>query len=108
MQKEFEEKLVNYLKKNGVEEIPSDNKQLLALLDNIAYNKRVDIDFLEIEHNKVKSTETEKDRDNYVKSVQNLEIDVHNAEYYMANIRGIIKQEKRLKRKKFIKKLFKK
>lgn len=101
----FEERLEDYLRKNGIEEIPSNKKEVLKLLNKIVYESKVDIDYTDMLH----SNNNDKLNDEeYVRAIRNLEINLTNAQYYLSNVRGIIKEEKRLKRKEAIKKLFKK
>ena len=104
-EKEFEEGLTDYLKKNGIEEIPTSNKEKLELLKKIVFHSRVDIDFTDLKHSK-EVAKGIKD-DNYINNIHNLEINVYHGLYYISNVKGIIREEKKLERRAKIKKIFK-
>ena len=106
MEQEFEQKLKEYLQKNGVTEIPSDNKKTMQLLKNIIYHSDVDADVAELSYSKLEN-KTEEDTINYLKKVENLTINYHNGLYYLVNIKEIDKAERRIKRVQKIKSLFK-
>ena len=103
IEKEFEENLTNYLKNNGIEEIPSTNKEKLQLLKNIVFNSRVNIDCADLKHSKDVAAGIKDE--GFLENIQNLEVNVHNGLYYIANIRGIVKEERKLERKTKIKKI---
>lgn len=104
MDKEFEEELENYLKENGVKIIPGSNKEKLEILKAIVYNSRYDMDIAELKNN------ADKDKgitdDSYLDKVQNLELNLYNGLYYIINVKGIVKEEKKLKRRIKIKRFF--
>ncbi len=104
MEKEFEENLEKYLKENGVKEVPSTNKEKLEILKKIVFNSKVDIDIADLKN----SNNREKGiTDNtYVDKIQNLEVNVYNGLYYISNVRGIVREERKLERKAKIKKFF--
>lgn len=104
-QKEFEAKVENYLKNNGVKEMPTNNKDKLELLKKIVFSTKVSVDCIDLEHAK-KLAEGIKD-EGYLENVQNLELNISNGLYYISNVRGILKEERKLERKAKIKRIFK-
>ena len=104
VEQEFEENLVNYLKNNGVTEIPNDKKETLQLLKRIVFNSRVNIDCIDMAHTK-EVAKGIKDPE-YINNIHNLELNVYNGLYYISNVNGIIREEKKLAKKSKIKKLF--
>ena len=105
MEKNFEEALVEYLKKNGAKEIPADNKGKLEMLKNIVFNEKTNLDIIDIRNAKAKE-EGSANSNEYLGRITNIHINIHNALYYIANIKAIIKEDKKLKRKAAIKKIF--
>lgn len=104
---EFNKKLENYLKNNGVNDIPTNNKEKLKLLKAIVFNGKVDIDVADLKQAKNRANGV-KDKDNtYFDTIQNLELNVSDGLYYIANIKGIVKEERKLKRRTKIKSFFK-
>ncbi len=105
MEKEFEEKLVEYLKKNGINDIPTTNKEILKTLKNIVYNERVNIDCADLRHNS--NVKSGIDDIGYIDNVQNLEINVQNGLYYIANVGAVVREERKLERIAKFKKILK-
>lgn len=104
MQKEFEEDLEKYLRDNGVRIIPGSNKEKLELLKKIVFNSKIDIDIIDLKNNN--NRENGIIDNSYLDEVQNLEVNVYNGLYYISNVRGIVREEKKLERKAKIKKFF--
>ena len=97
IEKEFEENLVNYLKNNGVTEIPSSNKEKLTLLKKIVFNSRVNIDYTDLKHSKDVADGISDPE--YINNIHNLEVNVYNGLYYSSNVNGILREEKRTRNK---------
>ena len=99
MNKKFEELEINlneYLKNNGVLEIPTDNKEKLKLLKRIYFNSKVEIDVNDLKHSKdVKNGVNDP---TYIDRIQNLEVNAYNSLYYISCVSGIVREEKRMKR----------
>ena len=104
MQKEFEEDLEKYLRDNGVRIIRGSNKEKLELLKKIVFNSKIDIDIIDLKNNN--NRENGIIDNSYLDEVQNLEVNVYNGLYYISNVRGIVREEKKLERKAKIKKFF--
>lgn len=120
---EFNEKLDAFLDKHGYDsEEVMDNKDRLRALRNIAMISENDMIVLEQQYtsNRIDKPELEEDVrvsdrsnysnnfDDYVSTIHNLEVNVHNARYYIANIKGIIREERRENFRKKVKSLFRK
>lgn len=105
---EFYEKVDDFLKKNGVKELPDSNKEKLKMLRQITYNEKVNVDCLEIAYEKNKGTDKEISTDEYLDLTHRLEINSHNASYLAANLKLVVKEEQRLERIAKIKTLFRK
>ena len=101
MKKSFDVDLNSYLKDNGIEEVSSDNKEKLKQLYNIVRTRRVDMDCLDFKYSTDKSCMAAED---YVSTIQNLQINITEGYYYICNVKDIIKEEKRFAAK--VKKLF--
>ena len=104
---EFYEKLDEFLKKNGVRELPSSNKEKLKILRQITYNEKVNVDCLELAYQKNKGTDKAIPLDEYLDLTHRLEINSHIASYLAANLKMVVKEEQRLERLAKIKTLFK-
>ena len=102
--KRFEKDLEVYLKNNGVEKIPTDNKQRLAILKAIVEKSKVDEDIADIINTKNRSKGIEDPE--FLSKVQNLEVNIYNGTYHIANVKYLIKKEKKALRKAKIKKIF--
>ena len=101
---EFNKNLDEYLKKNGVKEIPTTNKEKLRLLRTIVYNSKVSIDLADLKQSSNRSKGISDP--SYVDTIQNLEINVYNGCYYISNVRGIVREERKLSRIAKVKSLF--
>ena len=103
MEENFEEKLEKYLKKNGIEDTNKSKKEILKLLVSIVEGRKVDLDCLDLKFQSNKSCMTTEE---YVERIHNLQINVTEGNYYLANVRGIIKEERRQAFFGKVKKLF--
>lgn len=103
MDETFEKKLEQFLKENGVEEISDNNKERLKMLYKVVRTRRVDMDCLDYNYSTDKNIMDSRD---YVSKIQHLQINITEGNYYIANIKGIIKEEKRQKFAAKVKKIF--
>ena len=119
---EFDEKLDAFLEKNGYNSTILDNKTKLKVLRNIAMTSENDMIVLEekftanrrndyvLEEDVRVSNKSfcSKEIDDYVNMIHNLEVNVHNSRYYITNVKGIIREERKENIKRRIKSLFRK
>lgn len=119
---EFDEKLDAFLEKNGYNSTILDNKTKLKVLRNIAMTSENDMIVLEekftanrrndyvLEEDVRVSNKSvcSKEIDDYVNMIHNLEVNVHNSRYYITNVKGIIREERKENIKRKIKSLFRK
>ena len=75
-----------------------------VLLKKIVFNSKIDIDIIDLKNNN--NRENGIIDNSYLDEVQNLEVNVYNGLYYISNVRGIVREEKKLERKAKIKKFF--
>ena len=105
---EFYQKLNEFLTSNYVQDIPSSNLEKLNILRQIIYNEKVNVDCLEIAYEKNKGTANAIPTDEFLNLTHRIEINTQNASYFAANLRMIVKEEKRTLRFKKVKEFFKK
>ena len=102
---DFEEELVEYLKKNGAIEIPDSNVERLKLLRRIVYNEKVNLDIVDMKYAKDKENGVA-DVNVYIDRLHEIQGNIHDALYYVSNVSGMVKEEKKLKRKTLFKRIF--
>ena len=123
---EFDIKLKEFLEKNGYSKDTLSNKDKIRILSNIAMISENDMILLEQDYTTKKDMDqehiikTEEDIkkiekiqitpeiDDYIKTIHNLEVNVHNANYYINGVKSIIKLERKEKLKQKVKSLFRK
>ena len=98
----FEEDLDTYLKNNGIEEIPTDNKKKLIILRAIVEKSKIDRDVADIINEKNKSKGIADPE--FLPTVQNLEVNICNGIYHIGKVKYLIKKNKKAIRKEKIKK----
>lgn len=105
MKETFKNDLNEFLEKQGVLEIPNNNKEMLKVLNEILFSLKFNQDCIEYDRDYGTTTSTEKE---FSDTINNITFDLISVRYFIDNIKLIRKKEKKANRFKIIKKVFKK
>lgn len=94
MENNFYENLEEYLKNNGIEEMPKTKKELYKTLKAVLFNIKVAEDHTDLVYSKGKDTIS---RDEYLDRLEDINKNYINGIYYKINVRNIIKEERKQK-----------
>lgn len=92
--------LENFLKEYDIDEKSLTDKEKIKVLKNIILHHKVDKDLTDLKYSKMPVEEkTKETRNEFVNSIDNLDIRIMNATGYILLIKSIQKEERKLKRK---------
>lgn len=103
MEEKRTQTLDEFLKEYDIDAKSLTDKEKIKVLKNIILHHTVDKDLVELKYSKVpKEAKTLETRNEFISSINNLDIKMMNATGYILSIRSIQKEKRKLKRKQVI------
>lgn len=98
--------LKEFLESYGFDVSILSDKEKIKILKNIYFNASIEKDLEELKFSKKPEPRNDEDIREYMSNISNLDVDQRNAQIHILMIKEICKENRKLKRKKSLQKLF--